>query len=490
MQTISAVLPLLEPGVTRDFLVRHRVCPIERRQGECLLVAIAPDGSRAALEELSQWYQLPVRAVETDLDELEQAVERLVAETERLDELERLDNEEDDRTADVRELANQPPVIRYVNLLLREAYDAKASDVHLEATRDGLTARFRLDGVLVRAPEPPRELQHAVVSRLKTLAELDIAERRMPQDGRIRARLRERDLDLRVSTVPTMHGESVVLRLLDRGGRPVGLGELGMPSMLLQDLLRLIERPHGLLIVTGPTGSGKTTTLYSALQHREPEREKILTVEDPIEYELPGITQVPVARQAGVSFPSALRAILRQDPDVLMIGEMRDEETAEIAVQAAMTGHLVLTTLHTNDSLGAVPRLVDLGVAEFLIGGTVEGVLAQRLVRRVCTHCVERVAANASELSSLAGTPVLDGHTHRGAGCPECRGTGYRGRTGIFELLRMSDRLKAAVSNRAGRDELLRLAMEDGFVPMRQHGLDLVRSGITTCEEVLRVVQA
>jgi general secretion pathway protein E len=374
------------------------------------------------------------------------------------------DAEQAELPTDVRDLANQPPVVRYVNLLVRDAYDAGASDIHLESTRTGLAARFRLDGVLTRAPEPPSHLHHAVVSRIKLLAELDIAERRRPQDGRIRVRLDTRELDLRVSTVPTMFGESVVLRLLDRGGRPVQLEALGMPLGVLEGVAALTGRPHGMILVTGPTGSGKTTTLYAGLQRRNTAVEKIITIEDPIEYQLPDITQVPVHRQAGVTFASALRSILRQDPDVVMIGEMRDTETAEIAVQAAMTGHLVFSTLHTNDAVSAVPRLLDLGVPEYLVAATVEGVLAQRLVRVICPEC-------------------------DGSKCPSCRQTGFRGRIGIFELLIVTDAIRDAIARRASRAELRQLAQVAGMRTLHQDALDKVTQGLTTLEEVNRVVQ-
>jgi general secretion pathway protein E len=397
---------------------------------------------------------------------------------------------DDDVAADVRDLATQPPVVRYVNLLVRDAYDAGASDIHLEATRQGLSARFRLDGVLSAAPEPPAHLHHAVVSRIKLLADLDIAERRRPQDGRIRVRLEARELDLRISTVPTMYGESVVLRLLERGGRPVELEDLGMSSKLLAAVEHLAARPHGMVLVTGPTGSGKTTTLYACLARRDTESEKIVTVEEPIEYQLPGVTQVPVHRQAGVTFGSALRSILRQDPDVIMIGEMRDTETAEIAVQAAMTGHLVFSTLHTNDAVSAIPRLLDLGVPDYLVGATIEGVIAQRLVRRICPECRESYRPNPESLALLAGRPVSEITMQRGAGCGACRGTGFRGRLGVFELLVMTDAVREAVGRRGSRAALPCVAKEAGMSPLRTDCWAKVEAGLTTVEEVLRVVQS
>jgi general secretion pathway protein E len=398
-------------------------------------------------------------------DDVDRLIERLTTRAERAIELGRSDGRgdtEDDSTADVRDLANQPPVVRYVNLIVRDAYDAGASDIHLEAMRDGMSARFRIDGVLTGAPEPPAQLHQAIVSRIKLLADLDIAERRRPQDGRIRVRLEQRELDLRVSTVPTMYGESVVLRLLDRGGRPVELLELGMTPDLLAGVERLASRPHGMVLVTGPTGSGKTTTLYACLMRRDTACEKIITVEDPIEYHLGGITQVPVHRQAGVTFGAALRSILRQDPDVLMVGEMRDGETTEMAVQAAMTGHLVFSTLHTNDAVGAIPRLLDLGVPEYLVAATVEGVLAQRLVRRTCDDCRVEYVPSHDSLALLSGQPVSmtkRPRFQRGAGCPTCRGTGFKGRLGIFELLLMSDALKDAVVRNGARGTLRQLAI-------------------------------
>ena len=488
----SPVPPIaLADGVSREYLVHHRVCPKAVREDGALLVATAPDAIRDALDDLSVAYRRVVTTEDATPDEVDRLIERLTNSTERSIELARIDADgaDDGSTTDVRDLANQPPVVRYVNLLVRDAYDAGASDIHLEATRSGLAARFRMDGVLAPAPEPPANLHHAVVSRIKLLAELDIAERRRPQDGRIRVRLEARELDLRVSCVPTMFGESVVLRLLDRGGRPVALEELGMPGDLFQAMTRLSARPHGMVLVTGPTGSGKTTTLYAALQRRDATAEKIITVEDPIEYQLGGITQVPVHRQAGVTFGAALRSILRQDPDVIMIGEMRDAETAEIAVQAAMTGHLVFSTLHTNDAIGAIPRLLDLGVPEYLISATLDGVLAQRLVRRICDGCRSDYTPSPESVALLAGRPVGRKRLQHGVGCAACRGTGFRGRVGLFELVAIDDALKDAINARAPRTTLRTLAQNAGMQPLAADGWRKIEAGLTTVEEVLRVVQ-
>jgi type II secretory ATPase GspE/PulE/Tfp pilus assembly ATPase PilB-like protein len=479
----------LASGLTREYLLHHRLCPKEISPEGQLVLAATADALRDGSSDIAYAYRLPVTFETVERSELERLVERLTTRNERSVELARVDTNTDDLATDVRDLANQPPVIRFVNLLVRDAYDAAASDIHLEATRTGLAARFRVDGVLVPAPEPPSHLHHAVISRVKLLAELDIAERRRPQDGRIRVRLESRELDLRVSSVPTMYGESVVLRLLDHGGRPVTLDELGMSSRVLSLMARLSSKPHGMLLVTGPTGSGKTTTLYAALQRRDASAEKIITVEDPIEYQLSGITQMPVHRQAGVTFAAALRAILRQDPDVVMIGEMRDQETAEISIQAAMTGHLVFSTLHTNDAISAVPRLLDLGIPEYLVAATLEGVLAQRLVRRVCPDCRVEYEPASETISLLAGHPIMRMTLTRGSGCALCRGTGFRGRLGLFELFTITDDLRDAIAARAPRAELRKRAVASGLVPLRTDGWQKVEAGLTTVEEVVRVIQ-
>lgn len=487
--TVPPVPLTLAGGLSREFLLHHRVCPKAIGDDGALVVALTSDALVAGADEVAFAYGRPATFETVPRPELERLIERLTTRSERTIELARAGDANEDFTTDVGDLANQPPVIRYVNLLVRDAYDVGASDIHLEATRNGLAARFRVDGVLVPAPEPPSHLHHAVISRTKLLAELDIAERRRPQDGRIRVRLEARELDLRVSTVPTMFGESVVLRLLDHGGRPVSLSDIGMSASVLGPVEALTSRPHGMFVVTGPTGSGKTTTLYAALQRRDPATEKIITVEDPIEYQLAGITQMPVHRQAGVTFASALRAILRQDPDVVMIGEMRDQETAEISVQAAMTGHLVLSTLHTNDAVSAIPRLLDLGIPDYLVAATLEGVLAQRLVRRICDDCREPYAPSSETVASLAGRPIGRMMLTRGAGCPACRGTGFRGRLGVFELITVTDEFGDAIAARASRAELRAIAVKGGFVPMRADGWTKVEAGLTTVEEVVRVIQ-
>jgi general secretion pathway protein E len=486
MATRLKVQPLLD-GISRDYLLWHRLCPLGRSDDGRLRVAVAPGVNRDGLLELSSAYDAPVEEVTLEQREVEELIDEATLRATPMIELTSV--AEDDLQADARDLANQAPVIRYVNMLVRDAYEMGASDVHIEAGRAGLATRFRLDGVLTAAQEPPQSLQQAIVSRIKLLAELDIAERRRPQDGRIRVRLESRELDLRVSTVPTMHGESVVLRLLDRGGRPVELDELGMDEQVLRSTRAIASRPHGMLLVTGPTGSGKTTTLYAALQVRDAEAEKIITVEDPIEYQLASVTQVPVHRQAGVTFATALRAMLRQDPDVIMVGEMRDHETAEIAVQAAMTGHFVFSTLHTNDAISAVARLIDLGVPDYLVSATIEAVVSQRLVRKVCDACRVTYRPSADLIATITGRPSGDVTMERGAGCAECRGTGFRGRAGLFEHLAFSDELRDAITARRPRAELRAIATRQGMGSLRLDGWQKARRGLTTIEEVMRVTQ-
>ena len=494
--TLVSKLPLTE-SFEAGYLEFNGILPLEVA-GDRLRVAVAGEPAIEVLDDLERSFGVPLDVVPVSAEALTDGIRRAFAAAESVVELVRdlgaevgPDGESlDSPTADARDLANQPPVIRFVNLLIREAHEARASDIHLESTREGVRARFRVDGVLVEVPSPPKGLQAAVVSRIKLLAELDIAERRQPQDGRIRVRLEERELDLRVSTVPTLYGESVVLRLLDRGGRPVALDELGMDPGTLARLRTTALRPHGILLATGPTGSGKTTTLYAALGLRQRTTEKIITVEDPVEYHLEGVTQVPVQRKVGMTFAAALRSLLRQDPDVLMVGEMRDPETAEIAVQAAMTGHLVFSTLHTNDAASALPRLLDLKVESYLVAATLEGVLAQRLVRKICPECRERYRVDPQTAALLAARPVGTLTLERGHGCPACRGTGYRGRTGIFELLTVTDEVKQAVGRGACASELRELARAQGMTTLREDGWAKAQGGVTTVEEVLRVTES
>lgn len=390
---------------------------------------------------------------------------------------------------DLRSMASEAPVVKLVNLLLLEALEARASDVHLEVYPSGLRVRYRIDGVLQEAASPLRRLSAAVVSRIKIMAELDIAERKLPQDGRIRLTLKDRQVDVRVSTLPALHGESVVLRLLDQEQSRIGLAELGMSKKTLERFRGAVTRPNGIVLATGPTGSGKTTTLYAALDHIRTGREKIIAVEDPVEYQVEGVTQVAVRDRPGLTFATALRSLLRQDPDVMLVGEIRDEETADIAAHAALTGHLVLSTLHTSDAPSALTRLLDLGVPSYLVASTVEAVLAQRLVRTVCHHCAEHGPPDPEVVGALGLSPSLIPTVRTGTGCPECRGTGYLGRTGIYELLVVDESIRHGLARDPGVSTLRSLAAESGLSTLREDGLRLVRQDVTTATEVLRATR-
>jgi general secretion pathway protein E len=387
-----------------------------------------------------------------------------------------------------------------VNFLILEAARRRASDIHFEALENSLKVRYRIDGRLQDVTTPPKKLQAAITSRIKIMAEMNIAERRLPQDGRIRLRVADKDLDLRISTIPTLHGESVVMRLLDKGGARLDLEELGMDPETIERFVKLIAAPHGVLLVTGPTGSGKTTTLYAALERLNAQENKILTVEDPVEYQLPGVNQVPVKTKIGMTFARALRHILRQDPDIIMVGEMRDFETAEIAIQAALTGHLVFSTLHTNDAPTAVTRLIEMGIEDYLVASSVNGILAQRLVRTLCQRCAVEEPADMAELVQLLGdgdrgrvdllrhepAPAL--LVKRPVGCPACEGTGYHGRSGIYELLVLDDELRARIPERSAT-ALREVARTKGMTSLREDGLRKVARGFTSVQEVVRVTR-
>src|SRR5438876_3117338 len=412
------------------------------------------------------------------------ALQRIV---EGMDEERSGDGDED--VNHLRDMAFEAPVVRLVNLLVENAITAEASDIHIEPFEDTLRIRYRIDGILYDQEAPPRRLQAAVTSRIKIMAEMNIAERRLPQDGRIRVNLHGARVDIRVSSIPTVHGESIVMRLLQRSSVFLPLDKLGFPADTLKRFDALIKRPHGIILVTGPTGSGKTTTLYGALDKINSPDRKIITVEDPVEYQLKGVNQIAVKPKIGLSFATGLRHIVRQDPDVILVGEIRDLETAEIAIQASLTGHLVFSTLHTNDAPSAITRLQDMGVEPYLLSSVLEGVLAQRLVRRICQVCRVPEVASPADIEALAID--ADPHTKlfRGLGCDDCRGTGYRGRTGIYELFPITEDVRSLVLRRASSREIRRVAIDQGMVTLRQDGWSRAVEGVTTIEEVLRVTQ-
>ena len=395
--------------------------------------------------------------------------------------------------AHLRDMASEAPVIRLVNQLFQRALESRASDIHIEPFEDRLRIRLRVDGVLREMDAPPARSAAAVISRVKIMAKLNIAERRLPQDGRIKVQVQGRELDLRVSTVPTVYGESVVMRLLDKGNVILDFQSLGFEPEIRQRLIDVLEMPYGIVLVTGPTGSGKTTTLYTALHRLNTPESKIITVEDPVEYQLDGVNQIQTKDQIGLTFASALRSIVRQDPDIIMIGEMRDLETARIAVQSALTGHLVLSTLHTNDAAGSINRLLDMGVEDYLLTSTVNGIVAQRLVRRLCPHCCEAWEPGPEYLRDT-GITRLTGKTegvtlYRPVGCPACGNIGYSGRTTVIELLRVTDRLRRLVMQHAVSGDLQQAAIEEGMITMFDYGLHKALAGETTVDEIARVIQ-
>ena len=396
------------------------------------------------------------------------------------------DDEED--VNHLRDLASEAPVIRLVNLLINRAVEQRSSDIHIEPFENELKVRYRIDGVLHDVETPARRLQAAIVSRIKIMAKLNIAERRLPQDGRIKLRLMGKEVDLRVSTLPTLYGESVVLRILDRSSIVVNLDSLGFPEDTRGQFNHLITKPYGMVLVTGPTGSGKTTTLYGALDKINSPDKKIITIEDPVEYQLFGVNQIHVKPQIGLTFANGLRSIVRQDPDVIMVGEIRDYETAEIAIQAALTGHLVFSTLHTNDASGAVSRLLEMGVEDYLLASSLLGVLAQRLVRRVCMKCRRptEMVVDAMGGGKNGGAAV---QAYEGAGCDDCSHTGYRGRSGIFELLPVNDTVRQLILKRSSADAIKETAVGLGMRTLREDGWAKVRNGTTTVAEVVRVTQ-
>ncbi len=478
-------------------VLRRAVALPYKLDGETLHVAITDPQNVHAIDELrlATRYRLSLGVAARDdvlaeLDRMGRVSDAVV---------ESLADEDADGSSEIADLEEEDgvtegPVVRIVNSIMLQAAEDGASDVHFEAQEDGLAVRYRIDGVLHEVQRIPKRLAPGVTTRLKVLAKLDIAERRRPQDGRIslRAASAGRLLDIRVATLPTVSGETVVMRLLDKSKKPPTLEELGLSNEMREQMSGLIGRPTGAILVTGPTGSGKSTTLYAALAQINRPEINIITVEDPVEYQLPGINQVQINLRAGLTFASALRSILRSDPDVVMVGEVRDGETAKIAIEAALTGHLVLTTLHTNDAPSTLTRLNEMGVEPFLTGSAVSAVLAQRLARKLCTHCCEMYTPSVEELIEARVSPEVaassDGMVlYRKRGCPRCNQTGYRGRIGIFQLLTMTEAMAELAVRKATRDEIEREAMGNGMRTLWEDGMAKVRAGLTSIEELARV---
>ncbi len=481
--------------ISGDLARAYGVAPV-RATAETVEVLATDPFNHRLVEELTFAVGRDVRVVVADPARVETLIKQHYGEDEAtledmLADVAALDGAEDGAALSAVELeamAEQAPLIRFVNLVLAQAIKDGASDVHFEPFERDYKIRYRVDGALYEMAPPPLHLALPIASRLKVLANLNIAERRVPQDGRIKITLKGRPVDLRVSTLPTQFGESIVLRVLDQGAVRLELNQIGLPVEIEAGLRDVIKRPNGILVVTGPTGSGKTTTLYSCLRElNDPER-KLLTAEDPVEYEIEGVMQVPVNAGIGLTFDRALRTFLRQDPDVIMVGEIRDVETARIAIQASLTGHLVLATLHTNDAPGAMTRLIDMGVEPYLISSTLSGVLAQRLVRRICEQCREAYVPDRALLEELAMPETLrDGRPFfRGCGCERCAGSGYRGRSGLFEWLPITETMRGDIVIAAAGVDLRRRALREGMQPLRAAGWAALLSGITTAEEVLQ----
>ncbi|PYK30637.1 MAG: pilus assembly protein PilB [Verrucomicrobia bacterium] len=491
-QIPPAILKLIPSGLAR----LHRALPIGL-SGNTLRVALADPLDPRAAEDLRFALGKDIEVIVAPTNQVDERIkESYGTDTASMDEVlkqlgeagDLLQVRGDDSAAAVEAEANATPIIRFVDLILYQAIQDRASDIHFEPFENEFKIRYRVDGALYEMSPPPRHLALPVISRVKVMANMNIAERRLPQDGRIQKNIAGRSVDLRVSTLPTQFGESVVLRVLDRTTVNLDLEMLGMPDYIHKYLLEMIERPNGIFIATGPTGSGKTTTLYSCLRKINTLDSKLLTAEEPVEYDLEGIIQVPVNENIGLTFGRVLRAFLRQDPDRIMIGETRDLETAQIAIQASLTGHLVFTTLHTNDAPGAITRLIDMGVEPFLISATLDAVLGQRLLRSICPNCRESYKPNDSLLAQLeiSKRDIGDRKFFYGKGCDTCNNTGYKGRKGIYELLKISDPVRELINERAPTVVLKQKAVELGMVSLRQDGLRSIFAGDTTIEEVLK----
>ncbi|MCX7796618.1 MAG: type II secretion system ATPase GspE [bacterium] len=480
----SDVVRLIPEHISR----RYKIIPI-RLNGDRIVLAMANPVNIYALDDVRIITGREVEPVLASEKQINQALDKIYTIQKGLEEtLLNIAPGEEETETPVEVLEDEAPVVRLVNLTITQAVQEGASDIHIEPTENEVKVRFRVDGVLYDVMSPPKRIFPTLVARIKILANMDIAERRLPQDGRFRVTSQGKIIDFRVSTLPTIHGEKIVLRLLDRSAPLIGLEKLGFTEDVLEKFDWLIQRPYGMILVTGPTGSGKTTTLYSALAKISTPEKNIITVEDPVEYQFPRINQVQVNTKIGLTFANGLRSILRQDPDIIMIGEIRDRETAEIAVQSALTGHLVLSTIHTNDSAGAIARLMDMGIEPFLISSSVIGILAQRLARRICSRCKVPKQPTEEEIKvlKLGENDVI----YEGRGCEACRHTGYRGRIGIFELLMIDDEIRAMIVDKVPANVIRDSAVKKGMRTLWEDAKLKVRNGVTTYNEILRTVYA
>ncbi|MCB1194579.1 type II secretion system ATPase GspE [bacterium] len=496
--------PSVLEKIPREMAYKYKILPVEY-DNDILKIALSDPLALDLIENLRFELNCMVEGIVALEDDILRAIEKYYgAEEEKIDHLLRDIQEDSEITINERDAGmsgsagddsdgnEDAPVIKLVNLIITEAFRKNASDIHLEPMERTFRIRYRIDGVLHEIPGPPKRLQGAVISRIKIMANLDMAEKRLPQDGRIKIRVsKDKVIDLRVSTLPANHGESVVLRILDKSGLSLGLTETGMFTDDEKTINDIISMPNGILLITGPTGSGKTTTLYSCLHSLNQPNRKIITVEDPVEYQLPGVNQVQVRSDIGLTFAQVLRSCLRQAPNIIMVGEIRDLETAEIAVNASLTGHLVFSTLHTNDAPGAITRLIDQGVKPFLVASAIRGILAQRLVRKICENCKEDYEPTMRELELLGidSSDAANIRLYRGAGCAKCSNSGYKGRCGIFEILVMNDEIQRMVYARDSSSIIRSKAREMGMRTLREDGLRKVLSGMTSLEEILRITQ-
>ncbi|PKL51780.1 MAG: type II secretion system protein GspE [Nitrospira bacterium HGW-Nitrospira-1] len=481
-------------SVSIKFMKQYKAVPIGKENG-VIKVAMADPLDLYAVNALQLFFNSDILIYLSSAKDIAEAIEKYFGGNVQMTSIMEGMREEagtieaggDEDVHHLRDMALEEPIIQLVNMLITHAVEGRASDIHIEPFENKLRVRYRIDGVLVEAESFPKRLQSAVISRVKIMSKLNIAERRLPQDGRIKLRVAGRDIDLRVATIPTLYGESVVMRILDKSGVLANLEDLGFPAETLNQYKNLIEMPYGMILVTGPTGSGKTTTLYASLNRINSSDRKIITIEDPVEYEIEGINQIQVKPKIGLTFAAGLRHIVRQDPDIIMIGEIRDRETAEIAIHSALTGHLVFSTLHTNDAPGAITRLLDMNIEAFLIASSLVGVLAQRLVRVICPKCKRPFTNKIFDETNL---PDVTFTTYHGEGCDGCRNIGYVGRTGIFELMTVNDQIKKLVTEKVSADAVRQKAITQGMQTLRESGLSKIKSGITTLEEIIRVTQA
>ncbi len=504
------LLPDLVDLIPRDTMHSYRVIPISRLDNK-LFLAMADPLNVLAIDDVRRITKLEItpliaseKAIADKLNALDAAksgsMEDIIQDAQKQKDAEDEANDvqsirESDEDVNLDKLAassEEAPVIKLANLMIMQAIKDRASDVHLEPFEKTMRLRYRVDGVLLDATPPPKQMQLALASRFKIMSNLDIAERRLPQDGRMRVKVSGKDYDLRVSVLPTVHGEKIVLRVLDKTNLSASIDKLGLDPDTFKNFKTAIDAPHGLILVTGPTGSGKTTTLYSALNELNNPIYNIITVEDPVEFQIPGINQVPTKKDIGLSFANALRSILRQDPDIIMIGEIRDTETAEIAIEAALTGHQVLSTMHCNDAPGAIARLDDMGIAPFLISSSVILSCAQRLMRRICSHCKEPVVYPDKMFNDLGIEPsTFSGvQLHRGRGCDRCKNSGYSGRMAIIEVMTITDEIRKLIIARASTREMGKVAVSQGMRTLRTVGLERAREGVSTLEQVLILTSA